>query len=435
MPWPTERLLTQIRLGEHGSLGLEEVVFSGTRMTGPDRHSLADELAAFANAHGGSVVLGVDDETREISGIPTERFDAVERQVSELVTDSIDPPLAVIMERYEAPDSTGSPRLILRVAAPRSEFVHRSPGGYLRRVGRANRVMDTEQLSRLLQYRVSAYSIRFDEQVVHTASVEDLDRALIERFRIEAEEEDDLVLAEKRGMVTTSDEEHIRPTVAGILLASKNPQRWFPHAFVQAVAYRGREIAESRDLTHYQLDARDIGGPLDRQVEEACHFVSRNQKIAATKTVGRMDIPQYDMASVFEALMNAVAHRDYSVRESHIRLRMFCDRLEIYSPGGLLNSLSIETLQYHRVARNDSITSLLADIEPPSWIPCFETKRTTPVDRRGGGVRALLQRSEELSGRRPEYRLFNEAELRLTIFAAGPNDSGYVSAPAEQVAQ
>ena len=431
MPWTTEQLLTQVRLGEHGSFGLKEVAFSGKRMTGPEGHSLADELASFANAHGGSLILGVNEKTQEISGIPTERFDAVERRVSELVTNSIDPPLGVSLERHEAPDSTGRPRLVLRVVAPRSDFVHRSPGGYFRRIGNSKRDMNTEELCRLLQNRVSAYAIRFDGQVIRAASVEDLAPALIERFRIEGEEDDNLTLAGKRGMVGESEEGDIRPTVAGILLASANPQQWLPHAFIQAVAYRGREVAESLDLTHYQLDARDIGGPLDRQIEEACHFVARNQKIAATKTVGRFDIPQYDMASVYEALMNAVVHRDYSVRGSHIRLQMFCDRLEIYSPGGLLHSLSVETLQYHRVTRNCALASLLADIEMPSAIPRFETQPTILANGRDGGVRGLLRQSEELSGRRPQYRLFDESELLLTIFAAGPNDSGYVPAPAE----
>ncbi len=69
---------------------------------------------------------------------------------------------------------------------------------------------------------------------------------------------------------------------------------------VQAVAYRGASVAESTGDQPYQLDARDIGGPLDAQVIEACLFVLRNQKVAASKAVGRRDIPQYDVTAVFE---------------------------------------------------------------------------------------------------------------------------------------
>ena len=291
--------------------------------------------------------------------------------------------------------------------------------------------MNTEMSSPFLPHLGVVFPIGFDEQIVPSASVEDLDTALIQRFGIEAKKEDDLTVAGRRNMVTASQDQDIRPTAAGILLGSTNPQQWFPHAFVQAVAYRGRKIVESLDATHYQLDARDIEGPLDRQIEEACHFVARNQRVAATKTVGRVDIPQYDMVSVFEGLVNAVAHRDYSVHGSHIRLRMFCDRLEIYSPGRLLDSLSIESLRYRQITRNNVVTNLLEDIEAPSGVPGLVTRQKTLMKSRGEGVQILLRRSEEYSGRRPEYRLLNESELLLTIFAAGPNESGYAPAPAE----
>ena len=76
----------------------------------------------------------------------------------------------------------------------------------------------------------------------------------------------------------------------------------------------------------HQLDAADITGPLDRQVIEACRFIFKNMRMAAMKFLGRVDLPQYDMSAVFEALVNAVAHRDYSVHGSKIRLRMFEDR-------------------------------------------------------------------------------------------------------------
>lgn len=291
--------------------------------------------------------------------------------------------------------------------------------------------MNTEMLSPFLPHRGVLFPARFDEQVVPSASVEDLDTALIQRFGIEAKKEDDLTVAKRRNMVTASEDRDIQPTAAGILLGSANPQQWFPHAFVQAVAYRGKKIVESLDATHYLLDARDIEGPLDRQIEEACHFVARNQRVAATKTVGRMDIPQYDIVSVFEGLVNAVAHRDYSLHGSHIRLRMFCDRLEICSPGRLLDSLSIEALRYRQITRNNAVTNLLEDIEVPSGIPGLVTRQKTLMKSRGEGVQILLRRSEEYSGRRPEYRLLDESELLLTIFAAGPNESGYAPAPVE----
>ena len=148
----------------------------------------------------------------------------------------------------------------------------------------------------------------------------------------------------------------------------------------------------------------------------------KNQKVAARKTMGRFDstCPQYDMAAVFEA----VAHRDYSVRGSKIRLRLFADRLELSSPGGLPDNLSVETLAYRQASRNETITSLLAKCAVPAGIVGLDTRRETLMDRRGEGVAIILDRSERLSGKRPVYKLFNDAELRLTIYAAGPGADG-----------
>ncbi len=142
-------------------------------------------------------------------------------------------------------------------------------------------------------------------------------------------------------------------------------------------------------------------------------------RVEASKSGGRRDLPQYDMVAVFEALVNAVAHRDYSIEGSKIRLRLFADRLELYTPGGLPNTMTVESLAFRQASRNETITSLLAKCPVPADIPGLETPRATMMDRRGEGVAILLERSERLSGKRPLYELPDESELRLTIYAAG----------------
>jgi predicted HTH transcriptional regulator len=141
-------------------------------------------------------------------------------------------------------------------------------------------------------------------------------------------------------------------------------------------------------------------------------------KVRAVKHMGRRDIPQFDMPAVFEAIVNAVAHRDYSVHGSKIRLRLCADRMELYSPGALVNTLDIESLPYRQAARNETLCSLLARCPVPD-LDWLQTNRLTLMDRRGEGVRIILENSEQLAGRRPEYRLFDDAELLLTLFAAG----------------
>ena len=432
MPESAPDLLDRIRLSEDESLELKEVVLAGKKLRGSARDALADEMAAFANTRGGTLVLGISDRTREVTGIPLQHLDVVERYVAEIVEDSVDPPLDASIHRTELAGAGGAPRPVLRIVVPRSLFVHRSPSGFLRRVGSSKRVMKTEELARLLQNRSQSRLIRFDEQWIARASAEDLEAALVDRLQTKRTSGDLPTLARKLGMVTLTDDETMRPTVAGILLGSSHPERWLPNAFIQAVRYRGREITESWDLTHYQLDAEDIYGPLDTQITKACDFVFRNQTIAASKYMGRMDIPQYDMASVFEALVNAVAHRDYSLHGSHIRLRMFSDRLEIYSPGGLVNSMELGLLADRQATRNETVVNLLRLVPVPREEPGIETARQTFMDKRGEGVPIILERSEAHSGRTPEYRMLGESELLLTIFAAGPDESGYAGGNPEE---
>jgi len=144
-------LLAQIVAGEDSSLELKDVVFHGAKVRDPSRDQLADELAAFANAGGGVVVLGVDDTSKEILGIPIDKLDSLEQFVTEVCHDSIDPALDVTTQKLSIPDSLDVPRWVLRVHVARSLSIHRSPGGYMRRVGSSKRKMAQDQLGQLFQ--------------------------------------------------------------------------------------------------------------------------------------------------------------------------------------------------------------------------------------------------------------------------------------------
>jgi predicted HTH transcriptional regulator len=412
------QLLEQIRLGEDSSLELKAIVFAGDKVKGPDRQGLADELAAFANAHGGVLLLGVDDKSREVVGIAIDSLDTAERFAHEVVRDLIKPPLFPRIERMLLPGADGQSRPVIKIDVPRSLWIHQSPGGYFHRVGSTKRQMEPEYLGRLMQQRSQARLIRFDEQVVADSSLDDLDPDLTERFRTARSRDDVGPFLRKLGMARDDDQGTVRPSVAGILMATRHPEQWLKHAFIQAVAYRGETIAEATNAPGYQIDAKDIVGPLDAQVADACAFVARNMRVEASKTLGRHDVPQYDLAAVFEALVNAVAHRDYSMYGSKIRLRLFSNRLELYVPGALANTMTLDSLDQRQSSRNETIASLLAKCPVPSSISGLDTTRSTLMDRRGEGVSIILDRSEKLSGRRPVYELPDQSELKLTVFAA-----------------
>lgn len=120
-------------------------------------------------------------------------------------------------------------------------------------------------------------------------------------------------------------------------------------------------------------------------------------------------VPTYDLDVVDEAIVNAVAHRDDAIAGSKIRLFLFADRLELYSPGKLPNTITLDDMPYRTFTRNQLLVSFLSRLR---------SKRTGQVflESRGDGVRKILEDGEAHSGRRPEYGLFGN-ELRLTLWA------------------
>ncbi|PFG07857.1 ATP-binding protein [Marinobacter sp. LV10MA510-1] len=344
-------LLFHIRLGEDSSIEFKAVTYEGERPKDPNRDKMAHEIAAFANGQGGRLVLGVVDISRSIS-------------------------------------------------------VHQSAGRYYQRVGSTKQEMKPEVLARLFQQRSQARLIRFDEALVPGTQVEDIDKSLKQRFlKPNTPEKEQL----HKLHLTAKDDYDEGLSVCGVLLLTPDPTQWLNNAYVQCVFYSGT----ARDAED-QLDAQDYTGPIDQQINGAVDFVKRNMRIEAKKQIGRVDIPQYDLGAIFEAVVNAVAHRDYSMTGRRIRLHLFADRLELYSPGELSNSLTIDGLMENTVTRNEALVNLLSRY----YQAREEAGRQALIERRGEGVPKIVHRSTELSGKEPEYRLIDDRELLLTIYAA-----------------
>ena len=392
-------LLEKIYLGEDATIEFKRAL--------PHRNSLADEIAAFANARGGVILIGVDDGG-EIVGVDRHALDTAEKTVIEICADSIDPIVLIFTEKLRIDNKN-----LLKIEVPRSLFVHKTANGYFMRQGSSKREMPTEQLPRLFQTRSQARIIAFDEQFVPNTHKETLREPLYQRFLTEgaAEDETDDLLLKRRLLV--KDREQNRASVAGMLMCHEKPDDYLYNSFIQAVFYLSTEMD-----ANYQLDAKDFKGPLDQQIIDTFKFVQKYNAVAARKAIGRIDYPEYSMRAVFEAIVNAVVHRDYSKTVSKIRLFMFDDRLELYSPGALANTLTVDNLRYSQATRNELLARLLSEVRLDDDME-RQVKRKHFLERRGEGVGIILNESETLSGKMPIYEVFDE-ELRLTIFAAKP---------------
>ncbi|MCY4002054.1 MAG: putative DNA binding domain-containing protein [Bacteroidetes bacterium] len=405
-----EELLQQIQLGENSLFELKSLKFRGNQVVGPSRDKLANEIAAMANSNNGVILLGVDDKTREITGIPPEYLETVDRYIHEICNDSITPPVRYTFFHIKLPDTTGTMRVVFKIEIPRSIFIHRSPEGYFFRQGSSVREMSPEFLARMFQQRSQARIIRFEEQPVSGSSVDDLSKDLWQRYTTRSDELTDVVLL-KRSLLATHENKSITASVAGVLFCSKNPEIFFPNAFIEAVRYRGE-----RQNSNFQIDAKRIRGPLDQQIEDTVTFFRKNQTVGAEKRPYRVEKPQFSDLAVFEAIVNAVAHRDYSIHGSKIRFFMFDDRLEIYSPGSLPNTITVDSIHLRQSTRNELMTSLLA--ETPVAQSIGDVGRAYYMDKRGDGVRIIMDESNRLSGKKPVYQLIDDSELLLTIYSA-----------------
>lgn len=411
----TNELLRQIRVDEDISLECKDLKFKGEKVLNPRGNCIAEELAAMANTANGVLVLGVDDKSKTITGIPENKLQAVETWIREICDGLIKPPFLCHIRKIIVTLDESLERVIIRVDVPKSLQVHMANGSYFHRVGSSKRLMEPEALARLFQQLSQTRLIRFDELPVPFTTSNCLDKDLYEKFKSELSPDYNEEFLLKLKLLTKDEEGKIHASVSGVLMANKKPRQFLNNAFIQAISYRGTERNAA-----YQLDARNIDGPLDSQILGACRFVERNMKICAVKEPARRDIPQYSQQAVFEAIVNAVTHRDYSIYGSKIRLYMFSDRLELSSPGTIPNSMTIDSLPFRQSSRNELLTSLLARCPLP--MNDSNNFRNYFMDKRGEGVPIILTESQKLSGRIPEYRLIDDSELLLTIYTAQPSN-------------
>ncbi|MCE2433203.1 MAG: putative DNA binding domain-containing protein [Candidatus Latescibacteria bacterium] len=409
MNYSDQDIARQLRLGEDSQWEFKQIAFSGNRPTSPRRDDLADEIAAFANANGGVLLCGVTDEG-EIQGLSREQVVELDAVLVEVSSDAIKPAVRISTYHRELDG-----KRFLLVEVPQGEAQHDSPGGSYVRVGGSKRRMTSDERLRLAQQRGQARFLCFDKQPVPDTGLGTLDEALWKPLLSAEGRIDPETALEKMGLLGRDEHGTMRATVAGLLFCSHTSEEWLPNACITATHYRGTDRASG------QLDTQTIAGPLNRQIAEAVAFAVRNMRVGAYKDPARMDLPQYSAEALFEALTNAVAHRDYSIRGSRIRLSMFADRVEIQSPGALANRLTVDELEYRQATRNEVLASVFGRM-PTSGIQ-GAGGRLFIMERRGDGVPIIRRETRELAGRLPRFDLVGGADLRVTLPAASTEPS------------
>lgn len=330
-------------------------------------HDLAKELVAFSNLSGGMVLLGVEDDG-SISGVT--RAD-LEQWVMTTCRDRIRPP---IIPFFETVRDVEPEKVVAIVRVTRGFDVHclwhNNSNRYFIRVGTQSREASQEELARLFQQRGS---IRAELRPVSGATLGDLDRRRLRDYLGRIRQQDipaDDEAAWQALLTNTEIMSEEGVTVGGMLLFGKTPNRFLPHAGIEAAAFPGTE------KDYAALERTGLRGPMtpllgadgalveNGLVEQALDFVRRNTPVTATleNDTRRIEKPIYPAEVLREAIVNALIHRDYLLTSTDIELAIYSDRLEIISPGKLPNGITPDRMRTGcRAARNQLLKDTMGD--------------------------------------------------------------------------
>lgn len=368
---------------------------------------IAETLCALANTQGGTLLIGIDPAGNTVKGV---RDPEVARERALAAGLRCEPP--IVLPRPTNTLLEDKPVLVVTVPAglPHAYAVR---GKYLEREGKKNRALGPRQLRDLLRNRGEG---NFESQVLPGASLDDLDRERVhsyaELFLADGSvrhrwDEATLDLLFRRGCLAKENSTY-RPTVAGLLLFGREPQRLMPSAEILLVRYSGTEMSDA----FIRETAR---GALPDQIRAAETFLIANmRKGARISEFKREEKSEYPLPAVREAIVNAVAHRDYQIRGEEVRVLMFTDRIEVYSPGRLPGHMTLANIVEERFARNEVIVQVLTDLG-------F-------VERLGYGIDRILRQMKDAGLPKPR---FAETANGFLVTLRGAGDE-FVTATAER---
>ncbi len=376
---------------------------SGVEFKRDDVHpdKLAMEIAALLNLEGGVILLGVEDDGN-IAGLTRERQEA-EQWVFNICRHNLQPSLIPYWETIHWDEATTVGIIRLIEDSPDKPYKAKRGSSWVTfvRVGSTSREATREEEARLYQ---ASQLLRYDIKAVPGTSITNLDRRRLENYLLNIMKETDSVVSREeeweRVLVNLEILIPTKPgnvaTVGGLLLFGENPNRYLPQAGITATAYPDKE------KDYATVDEEIIRGPLvsllsakgeiveSGVIDRTVQFVARNMGTTAWLEDGRRRRKgSFPLPAVREAIVNAVAHRDYTITVTDIEISLYSDRLEIISPGRLPNTVTVEKMkQGYRAARNELLKEILRDYGY--------------IEHRGMGVRRkIIQGMLEHNGTEP----------------------------------
>ncbi len=322
-----QKLEELLRLGESEKLDYKQDFQLDTETR---KKEFVKDITAIANSKGGRgyIIFGVTDKTRSIVGV-SEKHPS-EETVFQIISTRCDPPVPV---RYEEVIYEEKKLIILTIfkSVQRPHQILQTGTFYIRR-GSTTDIARRYEIASMFQ---DNGLVCYETTPIRHAFVEDFDKNMLEKYilsHFSPDEKQSLILLESMGFITyNNDSKEFNPTAGGLLLFGKNPQRFLPSTGIR-LEYNGK-------ITLFE-------GNIPTMLDSIEKFISE-----------KADLANYPTNSIYEALYNAVVHRDYwdSTRETVVIIRR--TSIEITNPGAIWNT--------------DGVINMENDIYPPrrnSWL-------------------------------------------------------------------
>ena len=320
---------------------------------------LAHHISAFANADGGTLVIGISDKTKVLEGINSFGEEKINEFINAPKTCCKPMPnfkeefIDIVNEKGESDQL-----LLLHIEESVDQVIRTTNDSTWLRIGDRSRELLGDDL-RNLEYAKSAR--HYEDEINLDATIEDLDNGLLDKY-FEIIGAGDLSIKQvlrARGFLKKKDgKEYL--TNAAVLLFAKNIYQFYPNCRIRFLRYDGTfaqvgtKINIIRDMS--------IEQPLLKIIDQAKEFIGsqlREFTMLNSQTGKFQVVPEYPEFAWQEGLVNAVTHREYAMSGSYIKVCMYDDRLEIESPGKLPNIVTIDNIRETRYSRNPRISRVL----------------------------------------------------------------------------
>lgn len=326
---------------------------------------LAPLISAFANAEGGTIVIGVNDKTRAVEGVNG----IGSAKINELISapNNCCKPTPQYKEEFlpvKNEKGENDQLLLLHIEASPVQIIRTVGDSTFLRFGDRTKELKGDDL-RNLEY---GKSIRhYEDECNLDATIDDLDGELLKKYQTILQAEDIPIqqVLQARGFIKRQGEKYYL-TNAAVLLFAKDILRFYPNCRVRFVRYEGIEAKPGIDINitkDYSIEY-----PLLRIIERSKDFIGtqlREFTAMDEKTGGFLSVPEYPEFAWLEGVVNAVTHREYAMEGSYIKVSMYDDRLEIESPGRLPNIVTVENIKETRYSRNPRISRVLTEF---GWV-------------------------------------------------------------------